>query len=73
MQIIFAWSMWKKRDILTENRESGMALEKWDFTPESGNVDTYAIAQQNNKEYGKKGRRMGANMGILIRIQLFFI
>ena len=25
----------------TEKRESGMALDKWDFPPESGNVDTY--------------------------------
>ena len=31
----------KKRDILSEKRESGMALKKLEFTPESGNVDTY--------------------------------
>ena len=31
----------KKRDIWTEKWESGMALEKRDFPPESGNVDTY--------------------------------
>ena len=31
----------KKRDILSEKRESGMALKKRDFTPESGTVDTY--------------------------------
>ena len=31
----------KKRDILTEKPENGMALEKRDFLPESGNVDTY--------------------------------
>ena len=34
----------KKRDILSEKRESGMALKKREFTPESGSVDTYAIA-----------------------------
>ena len=28
----------KKRDILSEKRESGMALKKRDFTPESGIV-----------------------------------
>ena len=33
----------KKRDILSEKRESGMALKKREFTPESGNVDTYEI------------------------------
>ena len=41
-----AWTMrntYKKRDILTEKRESGMVLEKRDFPPESGNVDTYDI------------------------------
>ena len=31
----------KKPDILSEKRESGMALKKREFTPESGNVDTY--------------------------------
>ena len=31
----------KKRDILSEKRENGMALKKRDFMPESGNVDTY--------------------------------
>ena len=31
----------KKRDILSEKRESGMTLKKREFTPESGNVDTY--------------------------------
>ena len=31
----------KKRYILSEKRESGMALKKRDFTPESGTVDTY--------------------------------
>ena len=34
----------KKRDILSEKRESGMALKKREFTPESGTVDTYASA-----------------------------
>ena len=33
----------KKRDILSEKRESGMAPKKREFTPESGNVDTYTI------------------------------
>ena len=33
----------QKRDILTEKWENGMALEKWDFLPESGNVVTYDI------------------------------
>ena len=33
----------KKRDILSENRESGMALKKREFTPESGSVDTYGV------------------------------
>ena len=32
----------KKRDILSEKRESGIALKKREFTPESGTVDTYA-------------------------------
>ena len=31
----------KKRDILSEKRESGMVLKKREFTPESGSVDTY--------------------------------
>ena len=31
----------KKRDILSEKRERWMALKKREFTPESGNVDTY--------------------------------
>ena len=35
--------MHKKRDILSEKRESGMALKKREFTPESGTVDTYAV------------------------------
>ena len=29
----------KKRDILSEKRESGMVLKKREFTPESGNID----------------------------------
>ena len=33
----------KKRDILSEKRESGMALKRREFTPESGTVDTYAL------------------------------
>ena len=39
--------MRKKRDILTGNREIGMALEKREFPPESGNVDTYEEAQDS--------------------------
>ena len=33
----------KKRDFLSEKRESGMTLKKREFTPESGSVDTYAV------------------------------
>ena len=33
----------KKRDILSEKRESGMVLKKREFTPESGSVDIYGI------------------------------
>ena len=33
----------KKRDILSEKRESGMVQKKCEFTPGSGNVDTYDI------------------------------
>ena len=33
----------KNRDILSEKPESGMALKKGEFTPESGNVDTYVL------------------------------
>ena len=33
----------KKRDILSEKRESGMVLKKREFTPESGSVDTYGL------------------------------
>ena len=33
--------------MLIEKRESGMALKKREFTPESGNVDTYAIDSEN--------------------------
>ena len=33
----------KKRDILSEKQESGMAPKKREFTPESGNVDTYGM------------------------------
>ena len=35
----------KKRDILSQKRESGMTLKKRKFTPESGTVDTYASEQ----------------------------
>ena len=38
----FQLEIHKKRDILSEKRESGMALKKRVFTPESGNVDTYS-------------------------------
>ena len=34
----------KKRDILSQKRESGMTLKKREFTPKSGTVDTYAYA-----------------------------
>ena len=34
----------KKADILSEKRESGIALKKREFTPESGIVDTYATS-----------------------------
>ena len=34
----------KNRDILSEKRESGMALKKREFTPESGTVDTCALS-----------------------------
>ena len=37
----------KKRDILSEKRESGMALKKREFTPESGSVDTYEFVVRN--------------------------
>ena len=33
----------KKWDILSAKRESGMVLKKREFTPESGNVDTYVV------------------------------
>ena len=33
----------KKRDFLSEKRESGMTLKKREFTPENGSVDTYVI------------------------------
>ena len=38
----------KKRDILREKRESGMAEKKLDFTPESGIVDTYVTVNLYN-------------------------
>ena len=34
----------KKREILSEKRESGMVLKKREFTPESGSVDTYVTS-----------------------------
>ena len=33
----------KKGDTLSGKRESGMVLKKCEFTPESGNVDIYAL------------------------------
>ena len=36
----------KKRDILSQKRESGMMQKKSEFTPESGTVDTYALLQR---------------------------
>ena len=41
----------KKRDILSEKRESGMALKKREFTPESGNVDTYEFSVRTCKSF----------------------
>ena len=38
--------MQKKRDFLSEKRESGKTLKKREFTPESGSVDTYEIGKQ---------------------------
>ena len=35
----------KKRDILSQKRESGMTLKKREFMPESGTVDTYVKAR----------------------------
>ena len=37
----------KKRDFLSEKRESGMTLKKREFTPESGSVDTYVNVKIN--------------------------
>ena len=36
----------KKRDFLSEKRESGMTLKKREFTPESGSVDTYVLKKR---------------------------
>ena len=36
----------KKRDFLSEKRESGMTLKKREFTPESGSVDTYDVCKK---------------------------
>ena len=41
----------KKQDILSEKRESGMALKKREFTPESGTVDPYEIPISKNREW----------------------
>ena len=35
--------MQNKRVILSEKREGGMAHKRREFTPESGNVDTYDV------------------------------
>ena len=43
----------KKRDILSEKRESGIALKKRELTPESGTVDTYAIVFPKNREISR--------------------
>ena len=40
----------KKRYILSEKRESGMALKKRAFTPESGTVDTYVSGANINDD-----------------------
>ena len=55
----------KKRDILTEKRESVMVLEKLDFPSESGNVDTYdkvinppqTQSHANNKQPMKRTKK----------------
>ena len=39
----FHLTLKRARDISSEKRESGMALKKREFTPESGSVDTYAL------------------------------
>ena len=49
----------KKRDILSEKRESGKALKKHEFTPESGNVDTYATICCCGTVQCKKSARPG--------------
>ena len=42
LELIFSNSKYaRKRDILSQKRESGMTLKKREFTPESGTVDTY--------------------------------
>ena len=49
----------KKRDILSEKRESGMALKKRELAPESGNTDTYAnmmSSQTSNGSFSVNGR-----------------
>ena len=46
-------NMQKKRDILSEKQESGMALKKLEFSPESGNVDTYVHATDHCDVYSE--------------------
>ena len=46
--------MQKKRDILSEKRESGMTPKKREFTPESGTVDTYVKVTRECKNYLSK-------------------
>ena len=43
----------KKRDILSEKRESRMVLKKSEFTPESGSVDTFEMDRKRVKEGGR--------------------
>ena len=45
-------------------RESGRALEKRDFLPESGIVDTYSLAQEDNEicaKYEEITKRSGGS------------
>ena len=49
----------KKRDILSEKRESRMALKKREFTPESGNVATYGRCRVMNRVRVSRSLRIG--------------
>ena len=43
MRILSNSNYAKKRDILSEKRESVMVLKKREFTPESSDVDAYSL------------------------------